>query len=401
MIKKMKVIDINHQGYGIIRVNNRVVFVKNVIPGDIVDIEIIKNYKNYSLGEVINFVQKSNEHDNVKCKYYDFCGGCQISHIKYKSQLGFKRDKVKNIFKKYLKIDIDPKIISVNSYNYRNKVVFHVKDNRIGFYEEGTNKLIPIKNCLLLDNRINDLIELFYQLDLTYVEKIMVRTTSKEVMVVFYGYIDKIDILKNKVDSIILINIKEKLLYGKSYIKEEVNGLKFIISYDSFFQVNTDAMIRLYDKVVEYANLSKEDSLLDLYCGTGTIGIYLSKYCKDVLGIEIVENAIKDANINKELNNIENISFVCGDVGRLINTDYKQDVLIVDPPRSGLDKKTRKVILDNGYKRVVYVSCDPMTLVRDLSELSVRYDIKDVTLVDMFPNTYHVESIVLLEYKDN
>ena len=399
MIKKMKVEDINHQGYGIIRINNRVVFVKDVIPGDVVDIEIIKNYKNYSLAEVANFVIKSREHDSVKCKYYGLCGGCQISHIKPKSQLGFKIDKVKNIFDKYLKLDINPDIISVNSYNYRNKVVFHVEDNKIGFYREGSNKLIEVDKCLLLDNRINELIKLFYQLDLTYIEKIVVRTTNKEVMVVFYGYIDKIDILKDKVDSIILINIKEKLLHGKSYIKEQINDLKFIISYDSFFQVNTEAMIKLYDKVVEYANLSKEDSVLDLYCGTGTIGIYLSKYCKEVLGIEIVDNAIRDANINKELNNIDNISFVCGDVGRLINNDYKQDVLIVDPPRAGLDKKTRKVILENEYKKIVYVSCDPMTLVRDLSELSSKYDVKDITLVDMFPNTYHVESVVLLEIK--
>lgn len=399
MIKKVKVEDINHQGYGIIRINDRVVFVKDVIPGDVVDIEIIKNYKNYSLGEVTDYIIKSRNHDNVKCEYYGLCGGCQISHLKPDYQLEFKKEKVNNIFNKYLKLDINPDIINVNFNNYRNKVVFHVYDNMLGFYEEGSNRLISIDKCLLLDNRINELIELFYKLDLTYIEKIMVRTTSKEVMVVFYGYIDKIDILKDKVDSIILINIKEKLLHGKSYIKEQINDLKFIISYDSFFQVNTDAMIKLYDKVVEYANLTKEDTVLDLYCGTGTIGIYLSKYCKEVLGIEIVENAIKDANINKELNNIDNISFVCGDVGKLINNDYKQDVLVVDPPRAGLDKKTKKVILDNEYKRIVYVSCDPMTLVRDLAELSVKYEIKDVTLVDMFPNTYHVESVVLLEIK--
>jgi len=401
MIKKVKVEDINHQGYGIVRINNRVIFVKNVIPGDVIDIEIVKNYKNYSIGEVVDFIIKSNDHDNVKCQYYGLCGGCQISHIKHENQLKFKREKIKNIFYKYLKLDIDPDIISVNSRNYRNKVVFHVEDNNIGFYEEGTNKLIPIQKCLLLDNRINSLVKLFYQLDLTYVEKIMVRTTSKEVMVVFYGYIDKFDILKDKVDSIILINIKEKLLYGKGYIKEEIDNIKFIISHDSFFQVNTDAMIKLYDKILEYANLTKEDSVLDLYCGTGTIGIYLSKYCKEVLGIEIVESAIKDANINKELNNISNISFVCGDVSRLIDNSYKQDVLIVDPPRSGLDKKTRKVILDNEYNKIVYVSCDPMTLVRDLVELSSKYDIKDIALVDMFPNTYHVETVILLSRKIN
>jgi len=399
MIKKLKVEDINHQGYGIIRVNGRVVFVKDAIPGDVVDIEIINNYKNYSLGEVVNFVSKSSEHAKIDCMYYGLCGGCQISHLNYESQLKFKIDKIKNIFNKYLKKDINPEIISVNSHNYRNKVVFHVKDNKIGFFEEGTNKLIEISKCLLLDNRINELIKLFYKLDLTYIEKIMVRTTSKEVMVVLYGYIDKIDILKDMVDSVILINIKEKLLYGKSYIKEQINDLKFIISYDSFFQVNTNAMVKLYDKVLEYANLTKEDSVLDLYCGTGTIGMYLSKHCKKVLGVEIIDNAIKDANINKELNGIDNISFICGDVGKLLTSDFKQDVLIVDPPRSGLDKKTRKVILDNNYKKIIYVSCDPMTLVRDLADLSIKYEIKDVTLVDMFPNTYHIESVVLLEFR--
>ena len=397
MIKKQIVEDINHQGYGIIKVNNRVVFVKNVIPGDVVDIEIVKNYKNYSFGKIVNFVNMSNEHDYVSCGYYGLCGGCQISHIKHSAQLEFKKNKVKNIFNRYLKFDINPEIISVNSYGYRNKVVFHVDNNKIGFYKEGTNDLIEIKECLLVDKRINELIPVLNKLDLTYVEKIMVRTTTKEIMVVFYGYIDNIDLLKEKVSSVILINIKEKLLYGNSYIKEQINDLKFIISYDSFFQVNTTAMIKLYDKVVEYANLNKEDSVLDLYCGTGTIGIYLSKYCKDVLGIEIIEDAIKDANINKELNGISNISFVCGDVGKLISGDYKQDVLVVDPPRSGLDKRTRKIILDNEYKKIVYVSCDPMTLVRDLGELSVKYDIKGVTLVDMFPNTYHVETVVLME----
>lgn len=178
MIKKMIVEDINHQGYGIIRINNKVIFVKDVIPGDVVDIEIIKNYKKYSVGEVVNFVERSDQHNKIKCMYYGYCGGCQISHMKYKSQLGFKIEKVKNIFYKYLDTSIKPKIISVNEYNYRNKVVFHVENNRIGYYMEGTNKLIEIDKCLLLDERINELIRLFYKLDLTYVEKIMVRTTS-------------------------------------------------------------------------------------------------------------------------------------------------------------------------------------------------------------------------------
>ncbi len=397
MIKKVLISSVNHQGYGVARINNKVVFVENAITDDVVDIEIVKEYKKYALGEVVNFVSMSKEHITSACPYYDKCGGCQISHITHKAQLDFKKEKMRNIFSRYLDMEISPKIISVNEYNYRNKVVFHIKDGKLGFYEDGTNKLIKIDNCLLLDERINNLIPLFNNLDLTYVEKIMVRVTSKEVMVVFYGFIDKIDVLKKYVSSIILVNIKEKLLYGKSYIKEEVNGLKFIISYNSFFQVNTKAMVRLYDKVLKYANLTKEDDVLDLFCGTGTIGIYLSMYCKSVLGVEIVEEAIKDANINKELNNIDNISFICGDVDRVINEKFNQNVLVVDPPRSGLNKNTKNVILNNGFDRIVYVSCDPMTLVRDLKDLSSKYEFKEITLVDMFPNTYHVESVCLLE----
>lgn len=400
MIKKVLISSVNHQGYGVARINNKVVFVENAITDDVVDIEIVKEYKKYALGEVVNFVSMSKEHITSACPYYDKCGGCQISHITHKAQLDFKKEKMRNIFSRYLDMEISPKIISVNEYNYRNKVVFHIKDGKLGFYEDGTNKLIKIDNCLLLDERINNLIPLFNNLDLTYVEKIMVRVTSKEVMVVFYGFIDKIDVLKKYVSSIILVNIKEKLLYGKSYIKEEVNGLKFIISYNSFFQVNTKAMVRLYDKVLKYANLTKEDDVLDLFCGTGTIGIYLSMYCKSVLGVEIVEEAIKDANINKELNNIDNISFICGDVDRVINEKFNQNVLVVDPPRSGLNKNTKNVILNNGFDRIVYVSCDPMTLVRDLKDLSSKYEFKEITLVDMFPNTYHVECVILLQRKD-
>ena len=400
MIKKVLISSVNHQGYGVARINNKVVFVENAITDDVVDIEIVKEYKKYALGEVVNFVSMSKEHITSACPYYDKCGGCQISHITHKAQLDFKKEKMRNIFSRYLDMEISPKIISVNEYNYRNKVVFHIKDGKLGFYEDGTNKLIKIDNCLLLDERINNLIPLFNNLDLTYVEKIMVRVTSKEVMVVFYGFIDKIDVLKKYVSSIILVNIKEKLLYGKSYIKEEINGLKFIISYNSFFQVNTKAMVRLYDKVLKYANLTKEDDVLDLFCGTGTIGIYLSMYCKSVLGVEIVEEAIKDANINKELNNIDNISFICGDVDRVINEKFNQNVLVVDPPRSGLNKNTKNVILNNGFDRIVYVSCDPMTLVRDLKDLSSKYEFKEITLVDMFPNTYHVECVILLQRKD-
>lgn len=399
MIKKQKIEKLNHQGYGIVRINNKVVFVPYALVDDVVDIELVDNYKKYALAEVVNYVSMCDEHREVVCPYYNSCGGCQISHINYEGQLNFKVDKIRDIFKRYLDLEVNPSIEYGKEFFYRNKVVLHILDGKIGFYEEGSRNLIEIMGCRLVDKRINQLIPLIKKLDLTYVEKVMIRVTRKEVMVVFYGYIDKVDILKDKVDSIILINIKEKLLYGKSYIKEEIGDMKFIISYDSFFQVNSVVMQKMYSKILEYASLTGSESVLDLYCGTGTIGLYLSKKARDVIGIEVVEDAIKDANINKELNDVSNINFICGEVGKVINSNYVSDVLVVDPPRSGLSDNTRKVILDNGYKKVVYVSCDPMTLVRDLKDLLVRYELKDICLFDMFPNTYHVESVVLLSLK--
>lgn len=399
MIKKQKIEKLNHQGYGIVRINNKVVFVPYALENDIVDIEIVSNYKKYALAEIENYVVKTDKHKEVICPYYEKCGGCNISHMNYQSQLEFKENKVKDIFKRYLNVEINPKIEKSKEFFYRNKVTFHVEDGTLGFYEEGTNRLIKVLGCRLADKRINEIVRLINKLDLTNIEKVMIRTTTKEVMVVFYGYIDKYDILKDKVDSIILINIKDKLLYGKSYIKEEINNMKFIISYKSFFQVNTEVMKKLYDKVVEYASLTENDRVLDLYCGTGTIGLYLSKYAKEVVGIEVVEDAIKDANINKELNNITNINFICKDVSEVTSDAYNADVLVVDPPRSGLSDNTRKNILDNEIERIVYVSCDPMTLVRDLKDLMPKYEIKEVALFDMFANTYHVESVVKLELK--
>lgn len=399
MIKKQKIEKLNHQGYGIIRLNNKVIFVPYTLENDVVDIEIINNYKKYALAKVIDYVIKDKNHKEVICPYYKSCGGCQISHMNYKKQLEFKKNKVKDIFQKYLNINIEPEIVYDKEFYYRNKAIFHVENGKIGYYKEGTNELIEIKGCRILDKKINEILPLIRKLDLTNIEKIMIRTTTKEMMVVFYGYIDKVDILKDKVDSIILINIKEKLLHGKNYIKEELNNLKFLISHDSFFQVNNNITKKMYDKILEYSIPTSQDKILDLYCGTGTIGLYLSNNAMSITGIEIVENAINDANINKEINNITNATFICADVSKIINESFKQDILIVDPPRSGLSEKTRKVILENDYKKIIYTSCDPMTLARDLKELMLKYDLVDITLFDMFPNTYHVESVVLLHRK--
>jgi 23S rRNA (uracil1939-C5)-methyltransferase len=218
-------------------------------------------------------------------------------------------------------------------------------------------------------------------------------------MIVFYSKkIVKLNInIFSFVDTIICITDKEIILKGKGYIEETINDIKFVISPTSFFQVNTNGMINLYDKVLEYCELSGNENLLDLYCGTGTIGIYLSKYCGKVFGVEINKEAIKDALKNKQINNLTNIDFKSGDVKEILkNNKFIPDIIVVDPPRAGLDKNVIDQIISLNPKKLIYVSCDVITLSRDLNLLKQHFDIKEVTPVDMFPNTYHVESVCVL-----
>ena len=198
----------------------------------------------------------------------------------------------------------------------------------------------------------------------------------------------------------ILVVLNNKKIYGDD-LYEDLNGLKFVISPLSFFQVNKYNTINLYNKILDYCNLSGNEVVLDLYCGTGTIGSFVSKKCSKVIGIEINEDAVKDANKNKEINNLNNIEFICGDSGKILkNNKYKNiDIVIVDPPRSGLSDLSINEIININPKKIIYTSCDPVTLARDLRKLSEKYDVLELTPVDMFPNTYHVESVCLLERK--
>ena len=220
-------------------------------------------------------------------------------------------------------------------------------------------------------------------------------------MLVFYSKkVIKLDVNKLNVDTIICITDKQTILKGKGYIEEVIKGIRYVISPTSFFQVNTNGMINLYDKVLEYCGLNGNENLLDLYCGTGTIGIYLSKHCNKVFGIELNKEAIKDALVNKEINNLNNIDFKSGDVKEVLKTNnFIPDIIVVDPPRAGLDSKVIEQIISLKPKKLVYVSCDVITLARDLNLLKEYFNIKEVTPVDMFPNTYHVECVCELNFK--
>ncbi len=368
-MEEVIIIDYDHHGRGMAKINDKIVFIPNTMIGEKVKIKITKNKKNYMEGKVIEYIEENKNRVKNLCPYYEKCGGCDILHIPYNEQLLYKENKIKNIVSRYLKDDIHINNIvkSDKQFNYRNKVTLHTNNNKIGYYEKNSNNIIPINNCLLLNPTLNNYIK---TIDKTN-EELVLRTNG-------------IDILDDNNSSII----------------KNIGKYKYLVSLKSFFQVNDNVTYKLYEKIKEYCNSTKEDTILDLYCGTGTIGIYLSEYCNKVLGIEINKQAIIDANKNKDLNNINNIEFIAEDVSKIINKiKFKPSIIVVDPPRAGLDEKTIKEIIKINPNKLIYVSCDPMTLVRDLNILKYYFNIKEITPFDMFPNTYHVESVVLMNRK--
>ena len=318
----------------------------------------------------------------------------------YEEQLKYKETKVKNIISRYTNIDTDIKniVASPDQYFYRNKVNFKVKEN-IGFYKKKSYEIINIDKCFIADERINEILELIKKnMDLDGINEITIRTSKDNIMVIFNSN-RSIDVegIKDKVNS---IYVNDEKVYGSDYIKEKIGDYEFVISPDSFFQVNTKQTKNLYEKVLEYANLNGDEVVLDLYSGTGTIGIYLSSLVKKVMSIEINKSAVKDAKKNKEINEVNNIEFLCGDASKLIeNIKEKIDVVVVDPPRAGLNDEGIKNIKKISSNKLVYVSCDPVALARDLDRLSDMYDVLEITPFDMFPNTYHVENVCLLKLK--
>lgn len=390
-----KIESLDHYGRGITKIDGKIAFIENALPEEIIEVKIDNEKKKYIEGSVLKYIKKSNKRIGVDCPYYNSCGGCNIMHLSIADQLKFKQQKIENIIKKYLNDDIKiNNIVGCNTnINYRNKVTFQVRES-IGFFKNNTYDIINIDNCLISDKLINNSISYLNKLELKDIKKITCRTGSNELMIIIETNNIDLDIstLKEIANSIYLkINSKYIHVFGNKYIYETLGNYKFKISPDSFFQVNIDTCLKLYNKVKDYTGKNK--SIIDLYCGTGSIGIFVSKN-NTVIGIEINEFATKDAIENKQINNIDNIDFICGDSGKkLKELNFKPDIIIVDPPRSGLNKETINNILKFNAKEIIYVSCDPMTLVRDLNILNNNYNIEEITPFDMFPNTYHIESI--------
>lgn len=396
----IKIDTLDHYGRGIGKINNKIIFVDNAIPGEIIEPIIVKEKKNYVEGYVKNYIKKSEKRIKEKCIYFNSCGGCDLLHLEYKNQLEFKMEKVKNIVSKYLNknIKINEIIKSDNEFNYRNKITLKV-NNKIGFFEKRSNNIVEINECKLALPIINNAIKYLKKLDLSHINSITLRTNSKDLMIIVEADKDiDINYIKPIAYSIyIKRNNVYNLVYGEKYLLEYVDNYKFLVSPDSFFQINLNVCAKLYKKIKDYTRYAH--NILDLYCGTGTIGIYAHTN-NNLLGVEVNKYAIKDANKNMKLNNITNAKFICGKSEEIINKiKFSPDVIIVDPPRGGMDKKAIRYILNSNASKVIYVSCDPMTLVRDLKMLSDNYKIIEITPFDMFPNTYHVENVCLMEKK--
>ncbi len=428
-----KCTDYDNEGLGIVKTNGFVVFVKNLLVGEEAEIVCTLAKKKYGYGRVLKLINSSKNRVDFKCNVYKSCGGCNLQHMNLAEQSYFKKNKVKNCFNSIAGMDVEvlDTLMMDNPYRYRNKVQVPVQYEdriRMGFYKNRTNDIVEFDDCLVQSELSNKIIS-FLKLELNNcdfkkdIKHILIKHSHSlnEVMVVFIvrrmigNYSDLIDKLVSEFVEIksivcnindrkdnVILGEREIVLFGNRFISENLCGLIFNISSKSFFQINPYQTEVLYNKAIELAGISKDDVVLDLYCGTGTIGLIASKQAKKVIGIEIIEDAIRDAKINAENNNIKNIEFYCMDAGegakKLLDEKIALDTIIVDPPRKGLDYTAVNSIIKMNPKKIVYVSCDPATLARDFKiMLNEGYSLEVVQPVDMFPQTSHVECIALIQ----
>jgi len=440
-------------GEGIARVDGFVIFIRGAVPGDRIIARIFKKRKGYANASIIEILDPSPARIPSPCKYSGHCGGCNYQYLDYDTQLFYKREHVIDSIKRLGSIEdvkVNETIPSEEKYGYRNKMEFSFSDRKwilpedyiktdenkelaLGLHVPGTfYKVIDIDTCLLQHNEGNSILktvkeytleskipayglkshEGFWRfLTLRYSKSFdewMVNIVTSdngydllmslaEILHKKYNNISTIVNNINRKKAAIAVGEEEVLLSGKGYIKEMIGEYEFQVSANSFFQTNTQGAEKLYGKVLEFAELSGKENVVDLYCGTGTIPIFLSKYAGEIIGMEISESAVIDAKNNCSINGVNNCRFIPGDIKDTISDlNSKPDVLIIDPPRSGIHKDIINVIMEIGVKKMVYVSCNPATMARDIGIMSPKYRIEEIQPVDMFPHTYHIETVAKL-----
>lgn len=393
----MKIEKLDNKGRGITYHNGLITFVNNALPDEEVKINIISENKKFYTAEVLELSNENKNRVLPKCPYYNTCGGCNLQHINIEYEDEFKENKVKEILKKYANVHV-PLKINKNDKElfYRNKITLKIENGKWGFYNESTHKLCEISQCLIANNSINE----FLNQNIIKINNgtITIRSNYENNLLLIITTDEKLDIDKDILPSNIAgVILNNKCIYKDNYFYDYIDDMKFKVSYDSFFQVNNYMAANIF-KILR--NNVKGKNLLDLYCGVGTLGLSLKDNFKNIYGIEKVKNAIVDAKHNAKINNVSNAFFYDGDTAKILDKlNQKFDTVIVDPPRSGLNKETLEHIKRINSKTIVYVSCDPMTLARDISELS-EYKVEKANVLNMFPKTYHVESVVILSKKN-
>jgi 23S rRNA (uracil1939-C5)-methyltransferase len=452
VIDIIEVVDIADKGQAVAKTKDgKVIFINGLIPGDVAEVTIYKKKKGSFLASVNKIMKYSPYRTKAECSHFVICGGCKWQDFSYEKQLEFKDLQVRAALERIAKVEPEnflPIAECEKKYYYRNKLEFSFSNKRwltideirsgaiidqqnvLGFHAPGNfEKIIAIDHCFLQDqpsNEIRNFIRDFTsENNYKYwdakehtglMRNIIIRTSSlNETMVTISfaendGIIQLLDALLLKFPGISSLNyvINSKFndsiydleiinYHGEKYIKEKLGDVEFLISPKSFFQTNTQQSKRLYDIALDFAQLKKNENVLDLYTGIGSIALYIAKQVKKVTGIEIIPDAIEDARLNAKINNIKNVEFIAGDVKQILSGDFQQpDVIFVDPPRAGLDKTVIEQILFLDPEKIIYISCNPATQARDIALMKEKYKVVKSQAVDMFPHTHHVENVVLL-----
>ncbi len=386
----------DHLARGIGHLNGKVVFVKGALKGEDVLANVIKENKKYIEAETIRVIKKVDERIDVLCPFFEKCGGCSFWHADYDEEVRIKLENFKDILCRYGNVNYNPKVVIGNkSYGYRNKITLKINNYEWGYYNDETHDFVSVNYCLIAKSAINDIIKCKDLFDVKN-GSIVIRCNYNNEILIGIETLDEAKININelcKSNKIVGIVLNGKIIYGEDYFIERIDNLFYKVNINSFFQVNTEVLREVF-KIIskkEYKNV------VDLYCGVGTLGISLKK--EKLYGIEVNKNAVFDAKTNAKMNKQENNYYMLGDASLLEKIDDNIDLIIVDPPRSGLNKKTLDVLVSSGAHYIIYMSCNAITLARDLKEICNFYDISDMYVLDMFPRTKHMECVAVLNRK--
>lgn len=395
MTTNIKIEKISYDGKGIGYIDGKVAFVSNALPNEIVNAKIIKENKNYYECETQEIIEKSKNRIKPACPYFNECGGCSYMHVTHEDEVEYKVNALKEILKRNAVIDANVStIISNNELGYRNKLSLKVENYEFGFYKEESHEFIKIDECPLASLAIRNIFKLKEYLKFKE-GNILIRSNFNDEIIIKINSESSVDLNIEKLKEhikLVGIIINEKVLYGEDYFIEQVHNYFYKVNINSFFQIN----LNILDKVINLLRKKEYNTVADLYCGVGTLGIPLKK--QKLYGIEIVKEAVIDAIYNAKINKQDN-KYLLGSAEAINKINAKIDTIIIDPPRAGLNKKTLDFLINYQSDNLIYMSCNPMTLAKNLKSLSTVYNIEEVFYLDMFPRTKHIECVSVLSRK--